>query len=157
MLVLVAAGLDAEIVVTAEIDLVIRRRLLILADVQIDVVAGEILVVLLGFIGLRRVEWQRLLRLENRLGLPCLAAIDAGHGVVLAQIVKARRAFRTRTLRAPFRLDHAVSCLSRMDVLQLKSQSGGRLAIAQAHCQSARDMSHAIATPFEIAPASRLS
>jgi 3-phosphoshikimate 1-carboxyvinyltransferase len=44
-----------------------------------------------------------------------------------------------------------------MDVLQSKSQSGARLAIAQAHCQSARNMPHPIATPLEIAPATCLS
>ncbi len=38
-----------------------------------------------------------------------------------------------------------------------KSQSGARLAIAQAHCQSARIMPHPATTPFEIAPATRLS
>ena len=97
---------DAQIVVTAQIDLVIRR-IIVVIDVDIlQIVIGQIavgLVVLLLFLFL---EGNWLLRLEHRLRRPFLTAFDAGDGIFLVQIVEAGAAVRARPLGAPFRFDH---------------------------------------------------
>src|SRR3546814_8296280 len=49
---------------------------------------------------------KRLLRFQNRFGLPRIAAFDALDWVIRAEIVEARSAFRASPLRAPFRLNH---------------------------------------------------
>ena len=105
MLIFADRGFHAQIIVAAEIDLVIGRGLLVFTGVDILVIAGQV-VVLLDQLGLGLLERQRLLGLQNRLRLPMRTAIDARDGIVLAEIVKTSGAFRARTLRAPFRLDH---------------------------------------------------
>ena len=114
MFVVVRRRFHAQIVVAAEIDLVVRRGLFLFAQrFQILVLTLEVAVRFLR-IGLDLLERQRLLGLEDRFRILRRAAIDAGDGIVLFEVVEARGAFRTRTLRAPFRLDHAVVCLSEM-------------------------------------------
>lgn len=99
-------GLDAKIVVTAQIDFVIGRLFGVLVDdVQIDIVFST----KIGIVGgglFRRVERQRLLRLEHRFGRPLVVALDALGGIFLPQIIEPRAALGASALGAPFRLDH---------------------------------------------------
>ena len=96
-----------KIVVTAQIDVVVRR-IAVLVDVEIlfgQIGVRDDLGLLDLFIG------DRLLRLEHRIGLPGIAAFDAGDRVILAQIVKARAALRAAVLGTPFSLDHVNSLM----------------------------------------------
>jgi len=63
MIVVTGRRFHAEIVITAEIDLVVGRGLLVFTGVQILVVTGEI-VVLLDQLRLGLLERQRLLRVQ---------------------------------------------------------------------------------------------
>ena len=95
---------DSQIVVAAQIDVVVGR-ILVVVD------AFEILVAQIGVVGdldllLDLLIRNRLLRLEHRFGLPRVTALDAGYGIVLAQIVEAGAAFRAAMLGTPFWLDH---------------------------------------------------
>ena len=98
---LAVVGPDAEIVVATEIDIVIGRDIVIV-DVEIlELGLFLFLLFLLDFL-----EWNRLLGLQDRFGIPLIATIDAGDRIVLAQIIEASAAFRAAMLGAPFRLDH---------------------------------------------------
>ncbi len=105
-LVFVARTGHADIIVAADIDLVVRIFLGVLVDLQI--LRGKIGIGRDDRVDLQlgRVERQRLLGLEDRLRLPGDAAIDAGHRIILAKIVEARAAFRAAALGAPFRFHH---------------------------------------------------
>ena len=87
------------------IDVVVGRGFAFGIDVQIQICAQ------IGIGSFRRsrrrgFEGKRLLRLQDRLGKPGIAARNAGDRVFLGQVIKTRRALRARTLGAPFRLDH---------------------------------------------------
>src|SRR5439155_7517486 len=102
----VAAGArNADIVVAAEIDLIVRMLLGILVDDEI--LGSEIGILLLDLdLLLGGIERHRLLGLEDRLRIPGDPAIDASHGVFLAEVVEAGAALGAGPLRAPFSLRH---------------------------------------------------
>ena len=92
--VVTAAGL----VFAATMSSFIFSDLIVLGQIGVD------LAFLIDF--LRRVERQRLLRLQDGIGLLRRAAFDAGDGIFLAKIVKAGAALRAGPLGAPFRFHH---------------------------------------------------
>src|SRR3546814_6721465 len=90
-------------------DLVIVWRIAIVVDIDVEIVfAHQVSVgfhIVSHFLG-RFFKRKRLLRFQNRFGLPRIAAFDALDWVIRAEIVEARSAFRASPLRAPFRLHH---------------------------------------------------
>ena len=147
---------NAQIVVAAEIDVVIGR-IAIVIDVEFFGQLGVCRLVSLGllnfFLG------NRLLRLQHRLLMPGMAAFDASDGIILAKIVKARAALRAAMLGAPFWLDHEIpSCwlsapsgepvktFALMVIAPTGIKRGARLAIACARCQKPRPPLHQIET-----------
>ena len=101
----VVADTDPEIFVSAQVDIVVRR---IAVVIDIEILFGEIDILdFLGLLLLHFLEGDRLLRLEHRLGVPGISAIDASDRIVLAQIVKPGAAFRAAMLGPPFGFDHS--------------------------------------------------
>jgi 3-phosphoshikimate 1-carboxyvinyltransferase len=134
---LVLARVDAKIVVTAQIDLIVGGDFGVFIHVNIQIIAqisiGRCVAgrcFRLGF-----VVRHRLLGLEHGLRRPHVAAGDAGARLFLAEIVKTRCAFRTRTLRAPFRLHHAPKNLSK------ESEKPGLPGNGGAPCHSGKPLS----------------
>ena len=106
-------GVDAEIVVTAKINFVVRRLFGIFVDIDVEIVT-KIGIGFGEFLLWRFVEWQGLFRLQNRFRDPDIPARNAGARIFFCQVVKAGRTFRTSPLRAPFRLNHGLVSLQQI-------------------------------------------
>lgn len=102
---------NAKIVVSAKVDIVVRRIIVvvdILDILQLIIVISEIAVGFAFFLLLFGiVEWNRLFRLEHRLGIPFMSALDAGYRFIIAEIVEAGSAIGAGTLGTPFSLRHS--------------------------------------------------
>src|SRR5690606_5618687 len=100
----VARARHTQIVVAAQVDVVVGR-ILVLVDI-FQFLVGQIGIGLLGLLLLDLLERDRLLGLEHRFGIPLVPAFDARHRLVLAEIVEAFTALGAATLSAPLRLHH---------------------------------------------------
>src|SRR5690606_16804521 len=121
VLVAVVALGHAKVVVAAKVDVVVGR-ILVVVDV-LEIVVGEIGIgFLLDFLLLFFLEGNRLLGLEHRLGRPLVPAFDAGHRIVLAEVVKAFTALGAIALGAPLWLDHCKSSMLPAQGTGLKSR-----------------------------------
>jgi hypothetical protein len=108
IIIVIATGRDAEIVITAKVDIIVRR-IAVLIDVlnvfEIIIAAQIGIGVDIDFL-LDFLKRNRLLGLEHRLGRPGFTAFDAGNRVFLAKIVESFPALGAGTLGTPFRLRH---------------------------------------------------
>ncbi len=130
----VVSALDhANIVVV--IAKVYIRRFSIFLGVDVQIIIGNHSFALGIKIGswLGLLERHRLLRLQDRLRHPGVAAIDARHRIFLAKIIKARVALRAGTLGAPFSLYHVI--------LRTSSAQGTTRRERRAHCHSHKALS----------------
>ena len=96
---------DAQIVVSAEIDFIVRGWFIIV-DVDVQIIIVDRILFLLRILFRRGLERQWLLGFQNRFGHKAFPAFDACCRVFLAQIVKACSTFRACTFCAPFRFNH---------------------------------------------------
>jgi 3-phosphoshikimate 1-carboxyvinyltransferase len=129
---------NAKIFVTAQVNVVVWRNVAIYRiDVDIEIVVGKVSVVFLLFDFFKR-HW--LLRLQNWLRSPLVAAFDAFNWFILGQVIKTNATFRASALGSPFSLDHGglksfLNWLGKATHICESPSIGAAFATAMRRCQ----------------------